>query len=165
MAYKIFFSRIEKLLAPFLLLAALTELHAEENTLRFGLSLEGNLSAFDTLALGRSFSIEFQWFKYIVNGIIIAGSDDFIGKTIIEAEVFGRWYFLSFGSAKHALFVQGDLGISLLLENSNSEPRILAGITGGCRFYSYWRDYFIEPYLKAGYPFITGFGVRVGCRL
>ncbi|MDR2536495.1 MAG: hypothetical protein LBD29_10750 [Treponema sp.] len=123
------------------------------------------MTTFETVTLGRIMSVEFQLFKYIVNGVTLTLSDDFIGKTVIEPEIFGRWYFLSFAFGG-SLFLQGDLGMSLLVEKSNSEPRFLAGITTGFRyFFGRTRDYFVEPYVKGGYPFIIGFGLKAGCRL
>lgn len=159
------YSGIKKLGAGILIGAAIAGLPAEEHTLRAGLSVEGSLTAPDAVGFGRSFSLEYQFFTVMVNGIILTVSDDFMAKTIIEPELFARWYFLRFGALGNSLFIQGGIGVSVLVEPANSESRILAGITTGCRFFFQRRDYFIEPYLKAGYPFIVGLGFRAGVRL
>jgi hypothetical protein len=156
---------MKKALLCFCLLFVCTKPGAEENTLRFGLSLEANMNTYDKYTLGRSVSLDCQLFKYIVNGVILTVSDDFTLITVIEPEIFARWYYLNLGLKGGGFFVQGDLGMSLFLENTDSQVRGLGGLTAGFRYPMLEGDYFAEPYVRCGYPFIWGFGIRAGCRL
>jgi hypothetical protein len=133
-------------------------------TLRIGIGLETNMNTRDGYALGRSVSLDFQIFKYIVNGVTLTISDDFGIFTVIEPEVFGRWYFKDFGFKGGGFFIQADLGVSLVIEASETKPHILGGLTAGFRYPFLGGDYYVEPFIKSGYPFIWGAGARVGCR-
>jgi len=158
----------KKILLCLLLLFAYININANENTLKFGIGIEANMNAFENFAFGRSVSLETQFFKHIVNGFAIAVSDDFNKLTVFQMEIFARSYFLEFDFSnltKGGFFLQGDLGMSFFLKRTDSSPKVLAGLTTGFRYYFNRRDYFIEPYIKGGYPFVFAFGLRTGCRL
>jgi hypothetical protein len=140
-------------------------LRAEENKFHLGIGLEGNMNTEHGLALGRSLMVDFHYFKYIVTGVAVTISDDFDVFTAVEPEILARWYFYNPGLASGGFFVQGDLGMNFAIEKkSDVSPHFLGGISGGFRFPFHDGDYYAEPYLRTGYPFIWGFGVRMGCR-
>jgi hypothetical protein len=140
-------------------------LQAEENKFRLGIGLEGNMNTEYGLALGRSLMVDFHYFKYIITGAALTVSDDFSTFTAIEPEILARWYFYNLGFTDGGFFVQGDLGMSFAIEKDGDfSPRFLGGVSGGFRFPFHDGDYYAEPYLKTGYPFIWGFGMRMGCR-
>ncbi|MDR3343108.1 MAG: hypothetical protein LBT14_10070 [Treponema sp.] len=154
----------KSVILAFLVLLCLATLEAKERTLRVGLGLEANMNTGEGYALGRSFSLDFQFLKYIVNGVTLTISDDFKIFTVIEPAIFGRWYFLNLGLKEGGFFVQGDLGASLVVEASETTPHILGGLTTGFRYPFLGGDYYVEPFVKGGYPFLWGAGARFGCR-
>jgi hypothetical protein len=164
-----FLKRIKKSAGVFLLFGLFFPsdlLYPEENySPGFGLGMEGNFTASQDISLGQSFSLEVRLFRYIVNGVILTASNNFSTTAVLEPELFARWYFLTLGFPSGGFFVQGGVGISILMEKNHSDPRLLAGLTGGFRFPFKGGDYFLEPYVKGGYPFLFGFGLRTGCRL
>jgi hypothetical protein len=156
---------IKKAASLFILLVFLSPLlKAGENTFKLGIGLEGNMNTSQGYALGRSLSLDFHYFKYIITGAAITISEDFALFTVFEPEIYGRWYFYDFDFKDGGFFVQGDLGTSVALEDSISTFRVLGGLATGFRFPINSGDYYIESYLRGGYPFLWGFGMRMGCR-
>ncbi|MDR2193038.1 MAG: hypothetical protein LBP19_00985 [Treponema sp.] len=128
-------------------------------------------------AFGRSISIDVQFFTYVIMGSAVTISDDFKQFTAIEPEIFVRWYppltavpFLkkaAFLEIKDGgFFVQGDIGVSTIIGffDRDVTPLFLGGLTIGFRFPFQNGDYFMEPFIKSGYPFLFGAGMRFGCR-
>jgi hypothetical protein len=150
-------------------LCSLTALWAEKGDVNLGFGVEGNMSSDQGWALGRSISVDFQLFKYIVNGVTLTVSDDFKRFTAIEPSLFARWYlpFFDFLRVKSGgVFIQGDLGVSTIIGffDKNVTPRFLGGLTAGFRFPFKNGDYYAEPFIKSGYPFLFGIGVKAGVR-
>jgi hypothetical protein len=153
----------------FLVAIILTALSAEEPTrkefiLHMGLGLEGNMNTDQGYALGRSVSFDCAYFKYVDIGVSLTISDDFSRYTVMEPELFGRWYFYHLGLKEGGLFVQGNLGVSISMLYSNATPGFLGGLRAGLRFPLHMGEYYFEPYIRAGYPFVWGGGVMMGCR-
>jgi hypothetical protein len=122
-------------------------------------------------AFGRSIRVDAQLFKYVVPGLALTVSDDFRQFTAIEPEIFARWYlplqrFPILDIQYGGFFVQGDIGLSIAkgFEIKETTPRFLGGLTAGFRAPIKNGDYFVEPFLKSGYPFLIGGGVSFGCR-
>ncbi|MDR0410955.1 MAG: hypothetical protein LBH75_03145 [Treponema sp.] len=150
--------------------------HAQSRAVQLGFGLEGNMNTAHGGAFGRSISVDVQLFPYIVNGVILTISDDFERFTAIEPEIFARYYLplnriplLSekalFNIKDGGFFVQGDLGVSIDMGlSSNVTPRLLGGLTTGLRYPFKDGDYYVEPFLKTGYPFLFGGGLRFGCK-
>lgn len=152
-------------LAVVLLAGNLPRLGGEENSLRLGVGVEGNLNTDYGLALGRSIMVDFRYFKRIVPGAAVFISDDFTAFSAVEPELFARWYALPFWFKNGGLFVQADMGVSFTVERGGAfRPRFLGGLTGGFRLPFLGEDYYVEPYVRTGYPFIGAFGIRLGCR-
>ncbi|MDR0785853.1 MAG: hypothetical protein LBE74_08260 [Treponema sp.] len=149
---------------------------AQNKAVQLGFGLEGNMNTAHGGAFGRSMSVDIQLFKYIVNGVILTVSDDFAKFTAIEPEIFARYYLplnrisslkekALFNIKDGGFFVQGDLGVSIDMGLAvNVTPRLLGGLTAGLRYSFKDGDYYIEPFLKTGYPFLFGGGLRFGCK-
>jgi hypothetical protein len=148
-----------------LLLSLLSAAWAEKGAVLLGLGIEGNMNTNEGGALGRSISVDFQFFDLILTGAVLTISDDFKRFTAIEPEIFARWYLPFLQIKDGGLFIQGDLGISIAIGfTANVTPRLLAGLTAGYRYPFDNGLYYIEPFLKSGYPFLVGGGARLGCR-
>jgi hypothetical protein len=141
-----------------------TSIRAEENTFKIGLGLETNMNSDLSLTLGRSLSFELQLFKYVMNGAILTISDDFHTFTTIEPTIFVRWYFLDPRLTYTGLFVQGELGMAFALAWDTTVPFISIGLAAGYRLPLQHGDYYVEPYIRVGYPYIIGIGVKTGGR-
>jgi hypothetical protein len=151
--------RIFILVTAFLI--AVSFIGAEE-TYRFnlGLGVEGNMNARKNMTLGGAISASYGINEILAAGLKFTMSHDFKHLMILEPEVFVRWYFLSLG--KFPLFVQGDLGSSLIMDDSHLYPSFMGGLTVGMRFPL--ERWYVEPYIRGGYPFITGIGITAGLR-
>ncbi|MDR2020637.1 MAG: hypothetical protein LBQ14_07730 [Treponema sp.] len=85
----------------------------------------------------------------------------------LEMAVFLRFYIPPRGGA--GFFIQLDGGSSLFSRGGGfSLPAgaggVSAGLSAGWRFLL-GRHWFVEPYLRAGYPYIAGAGASAGFRL
>jgi hypothetical protein len=140
-------------------------LQAAENTLKFGFGVEGNMNTTEGYALGRTLSIEAQWFKYVVTGFELIVSSDFRQFISISPGLFGRWYFYDLGFKGGGFFVQADLGATVALDAWVPWIFVLGGVTSGFRLPYLEGDYYLEPYVRVGYPYLWGVGVKAGGRL
>ncbi|GHV94146.1 hypothetical protein AGMMS50293_04660 [Spirochaetia bacterium] len=87
------------------------------------------------------------------------GWNNFIG---IETRAFGRWYFVRPGIME--FFFQGDAGVLVTLrpsdpKESRGSPSI--GLTLGTRIVLPG-NWYLEPYIRGGYPFLGGAGILLG---
>lgn len=155
------FNRFKKYgaLVSCLFLLALARAGAEEHPPRFSISMDVTMNRYKNCAFGHALTVEFNLFDFMANGVSLNGSDDFTVATVLEPSVFARKYLFTL------FFVQFDLGMSISIEKNNSAVTALAGISGGFQCLLAKGDYVLEPYIKAGYPFIFGLGLRVGSRL
>ena len=60
-------------------------------------------------------------------------------------------------------FVQAEAGAVLFFEHGDVFPALLGGISTGWRL-NLAGNWYIEPQLRGGYPFLWGLGVTVGLR-
>jgi hypothetical protein len=125
-----------------------------------GFGMEGNFNTRKGIALGQIISLEYDLNKTAALGAKFAFNQDFGRIMVLETAAFGRWNLFDFGGK--TFFLQGDLGLSLVFEESQRLPLFLGGLTLGLRFpLGQW---YVEPYLRTGYPFIWGAGVMGGYR-
>ena len=98
-------------------------------------------------------------------GVEAAGSYNFSNAVVIEAEAFFRWYFP--GKRHTGFFAQAEAGLYYIMENMNGFrdkfPMFLGGLRAGYRL-PLGQSFFIEPYVRGGYPFVFGIGVLAGIR-
>jgi hypothetical protein len=130
-----------------------------------GLGVEGNINIADKMIFGHSICYDKQLFTHFGLGFMLTISSDFGSFTSMEPEVFGRWYFLDMGIPGGGLFLQEDMGIRLTVDNFEVTPAFLGGLSLGFRYAFKYQDYYVEPYIRGGYPFIFGIGLRGGIRL
>ncbi|MDR2397956.1 MAG: hypothetical protein LBD74_04245 [Spirochaetaceae bacterium] len=130
-----------------------------------GLGVEGNCNMKDRLIFGHSISYDKQLFTYFGLGFMLTISSDFGDFTSMESEVFGRWYFLDLGIPGGGLFLQEDMGLRIASDHFEFTPTFLGGISLGFRYAFKYKDYYVEPYIRGGYPFMFGVGLRGGVRL
>jgi hypothetical protein len=122
---------------------------------------EASLNARSGLAGGGGGAIGFGdgtafGFKFLFNG----GEGPL---RVLEAVLFFRCYLPSL-RGNEGFFAQAEFGNSIIHEGDRWPGDFYGGLTLGWRFL--FRDrWFLEPALRAGYPFITGGGVGVGIRL
>ena len=60
-------------------------------------------------------------------------------------------------------FAQAEAGIVMFFEAGETFPAFSAGLAAGWRF-SFTDNWFMEPVLRFGYPYMWGFGVMAGYR-
>jgi hypothetical protein len=103
----------------------------------------GSLSAF--FGLNHSFSLGVKGSFSHNFGVIMAA----------EPEALFRWYVRPLG--RGSLFLQAGLGASLIFQRGNLFPAPLGELSAGLRFPV--GPLFLEPSIRAGYPFIWGLGI------
>ncbi|MDR3114162.1 MAG: hypothetical protein LBU25_01420 [Treponema sp.] len=150
--------------------AALVESEAQtapgpQKQAHLGLGVEGNINIRNRMIFGHSIGYDKQLFTSFGLGFIFTMSTDFGTFTSMEPEVFGRWYFLAMGIPGGGLFLQEDMGIRLTSDNFEFTPAFLGGVSLGFRYAFKYQDYYVEPYVRGGYPFVFGVGLRGGVRL
>jgi hypothetical protein len=129
-----------------------------------GLGVEGNINAGNKMIFGHSLCYDKQVLTHFGLGFMFTISSDFGTFTSMEPEVFGRWYFLDMGIPGGGLFLQEDMGIRLRSDNFEMSPAFLGGLSLGFRYAFKYQDYYIEPYIRGGFPFLFGVGLRGGVR-
>ncbi|MDR1302680.1 MAG: hypothetical protein LBK43_09475 [Treponema sp.] len=130
-----------------------------------GLGVEGNINITNKIIFGHSVCYDKQLFTHFGLGLMLTISSDFGSFTSMEPEVFGRWYFFDMGIPGGGLFLQEDMGIRLTVDDFEVTPAFLGGLSLGFRYAFKYQDYYVEPYIRGGYPFIFGVGLRAGIRL
>jgi hypothetical protein len=146
---------------------SISKVTADGRNLKMGLGVGTNLNAApvaDSFNLERSFNVEFQLFRYVINGVQLRISEDFTKFTTIETDLFVRWYFLDKSFKYKGWFTQADMGAALVLTAKKTDPYFSLGLSGGYRFPLRDGDYYIEPYFRIGYPTAISFGASMGCR-
>jgi hypothetical protein len=112
------------------------------------------------MALGISLSADYEVIPNLTAGIKFGFSHNFKKIMALEPELFTRWYFLTLKDMP--LFVQADLGTAVFFEREKIRPALLGGITAGIRISL--ENWYVEPYVRTGYPFIAGTGLSAGYR-
>jgi hypothetical protein len=82
---------------------------------------------------------------------------------VLESLFFARCYLPSL-AGRGGFFVQLEAGPGFVFEEGYTVGTISAGLMTGWRFLL-GRRWFVEPFVRAGYPFIAGGGVGTGLRL
>jgi hypothetical protein len=144
-----------------LMLAAPVFAQNTDSTERFslGLGFEGN-DYTDGEALGYGLSIlgEYHFNPLLSAGLRVGTSYDFDELVTIEPLAFFRIGY-TFRNRMH-LFVEGDIGAALLLYESGFYPAFSGGLSGGIRVIL--KNWYIEPYVRGGYPVKVGGGLLFG---
>ncbi|GHV77438.1 hypothetical protein AGMMS49942_22590 [Spirochaetia bacterium] len=119
----------------------------------------------ESFAFGQSLNFDYTFFPHFAVGASFTTSYDFDTFYSLEPELFGRWYFLELGVPGGGLFLQEDMGVRIAMTGLDPEFSFLGGVSLGFRWAFARTGYFIEPYIRGGYPFRVGVGLRGGIRL
>jgi hypothetical protein len=123
-----------------------------------GLGVEGNANTREGAAFGGSLSGGVDLDDQFSLGLRITLSSNIDTVTTMEPAAFFR-YYLPFNFS--GLFAQAELGMSLFFEDGESYPAFLGGLAFGWR-YNVNKNWYIEPSVRAGYPFLWGVGILAG---
>jgi hypothetical protein len=104
-----------------------------------------------------------EWRPKAWLGLGFRGSGGYgTGKlTSFESQAYGRWYFARPGSFE--FFIQGGAGLlTVFRETDPSRGSFSWGLSLGARIAL--KNWYLEPYIRGGYPFIGGTGLLIGYR-
>ena len=136
------------------------------NKISIAIGPEFNKNSRENFAGGAVLNFGFKVGSYFAFGINATASYDFQNTFVIEPGAFLRWYFSSWYSLKRDFtgwFLQGDGGASIIIEDGETIPLFKGGGRIGYSF-PIGRVFFLETYLRGGYPFMFGVGVLAGVR-
>jgi hypothetical protein len=123
-----------------------------------GLGMEVNANTRDGAAFGGGLSAGLDINREFSFGVKAAVSSNL--DTIVSLETAGLFrYYLPFKFS--GLFAQAELGAVIFFEDGKSYPAILGGIAFGWR-YHFINNWYIEPLVRCGYPFVWGAGFVAG---
>ena len=124
-----------------------------------GLGGEANGNSEERPAAGAVLSLGLDINRYFALGLKNTISFSFDELNVLENAVFLRFYPIK----TQRLFLQAELGASLLFEDDKTWPVFLGGFCVGWRF-NFGRYFYLEPSARGGYPFIWGAGLTAGIR-
>ena len=129
--------------------------------------LEANKNSLDFIAPSAGFSFDYSPWRKISIGVNAAASYDIYEKNndLLTLEVLGtlRFYIASLtGEPVTGIYTELQAGTSLFFVNSNIKPVFNCGSSIGYRFAL--NNFFIDPEIRFGYPYLFGWGIYVGMR-
>lgn len=132
-----------------------------------GFGAEVNKNSLDSVAPAGSVSFDYNIFRKVSLGVKMFASFDVNEKdnnlTILEPHALLRFYLASpSGEPGTGVFLEGLGGASLLFVDSDTKFVVNAGAGFGYRFA--FSNFYIEPELRVGYPYIFGAGLSAGFR-
>lgn len=135
--------------------------------LAFGLYAEANKNSVESISPAVGFIFDYNFHRKFSVGARVLASFDLAQKEnqvlSLEALAAFRWYIASFGGDSCAgFFAEVQVGGLFLFVNSKAKSTISAGACGGYRFAL--GNFFVEPELRLGYPYIFGVGLSAGMR-
>jgi hypothetical protein len=132
----------------------------EQKQFALGLGVEGNMNTRKGAALGGIISADYGIIPNLAAGIKFGFSHNFNRILTLEPELFVRWYFWALKDL--SVFAQAGLGTSVIFEDGAPHPAVLGDISAGLRIpLGQW---YVEPYLRTGYPLIWSAGLGAGYR-
>ena len=96
-------------------------------------------------------------------GVSFIGSHNFDGITVLEPNIMFRWYFLN--PSYTGLFAQINLGGNIIMGETeyNAPIALVTDMRAGYRL-PFARNFYVEPYVRGGYPVLWGAGLICGMR-
>jgi len=158
-------SKTYKAVLAIVLLLPCLPAFAGDQIMSLGLAPEWNMNSRENFAGGLGLHFDYNFpiaGACFAAGVAAGASTNFSGIGTVEPGALFRWYFPGGGYAGG--FLQADLGTSLILESGGVTPLFLGGLRGGYRF-PIGGMFYIEPYGRAGYPFMFGIGATAGIRI
>lgn len=132
-----------------------------------GFILEVNKNSISVVSPAIGISFDYSFLRKFSVGIKTLVSYDFFEKDnsvyAIEPLLFARWYAVSpSGEPSAGLFLEAQGGPEILLVNSNLN--VSANFGGAVGFRIANGNFYFEPVLRGGYPYIFGAGINAGFR-
>jgi hypothetical protein len=127
-----------------------------------GLGLENSMNSLRYYALSESAAFFYDFHEDMAVGMKMAVSENFSDTIVYEPEIFFRVYLLKFKWGR--IFAQWVLGESLIVDDEEFYPMLLAGFVAGVHIPIIGFLY-AEPYIRFGYPYAWGVGAMGGIRL
>ena len=153
---------MKKLPVVLLFLTFGTAVFAQDTKIDAGLGPEWNMNSPHNFAGGVLLNFNYNLPNDFAVGINLGASTNFFGVFVIEAGALLRSYVLR---ADHCgLFLQIDAGIFIIHQDGDIIPLVELGARGGFRF-CLGSLFYLDPYIRFGYPFAFGVGVMAGFRL
>jgi len=119
------------------------------------------MNARENFAGGAALAFDYALPFSFAIGVSFTASNNFSGIAVMEPAALLRRYFSKNGNS--GLFLQADAGAFLIFEDGKIIPLFMGGLRGGFRL-PLKSSFYIEPYGRAGYPFVFGIGVLTGIR-
>jgi hypothetical protein len=134
---------------------------AAEDGPALGLTAEGTMNTRSGVAFGGGLLLGWD-----VNGTMLGlrGVISLNGAPMrtLETLLVARFYLPSL-RGREGFFAQLEMGPCFLMEDGYVTGAVSAGLMAGWRF-PLGRRWFVEPFVRAGYPFIAGAGMGGGLR-
>lgn len=132
-----------------------------------GFGAEANKNSLDFISPAASATFDYSLFRKVSLGVKIFASFDVKEKdnnlTILEPLAFLRVYFVSHsGDPGTGVFLEGLGGASILL--IDSDAKVVASGGAGFGYRAAFSNFYIEPEIRVGYPYIFGAGLSAGFR-
>ena len=154
---------MKKLFIIMLLASSLSAFAQEKNEtanhMAVGFGLEWNMNARHYYAGGTSISFDYKLPNHYAIGVIVTGSTNFFGFSVIEPTILLRGYIQK--DEYQGLFLQIDVGPFIIFEKGKIIPMFEIGARGGYRFI-FGSSFYVEPYGRLGIPFAFGIGAIAG---
>ena len=151
---------MKQVLALCLVLCTTGSIYALDN-LFAGAGAEANANTRKGMAAGGVLSLGADINKIFSAGLNMTFSHNFSTVFTLEPRAFFR-YYLPLGI--NGFFAQAELGTALFFEDGSAYPAFSGGLAAGWRCFVN-EKFYIEPYVRGGYPFIWGIGFTAGMRL
>lgn len=132
-----------------------------------GLRAETNINSIDKVAFAAGLVFDYSIIPEISLGLKSIVSKDFFQQntsiTTIETLASFRFYPLApAGKPATGLYAEAQGGATILLINTRLRYTFNAGIAMGYRFGL--KNFYVEPEIRGGLPYILGLGLNVGFR-
>ncbi|MDR2701438.1 MAG: hypothetical protein LBB72_03295 [Spirochaetaceae bacterium] len=123
-----------------------------------GLGVETNANTREGATFGGSLASGLDLNQWFCLGVKIAFSADMGTVNTLELPAFFRYYL---PLKLSGLFAQAELGGSFFFYDGETYPAFLGGLAVGWR-YDTGKNWYIEPSVRGGYPFVWGVGLQAG---
>jgi hypothetical protein len=133
---------------------------------KFSLSVGADINPMDSgtsFALGVSLAVECRFNEIFSVGTYMISNFGLESMLSIESGLFVRWYALRLTRIPLDLYLEPSYGVLAAMKDNNaqnSRGSVEAGLAVGGRFF--FRYFYLEPYIRFGYPFLGGAGLRIG---
>ena len=148
------------------LLFVFSSFSQSERKIALGMGPEWNMNSRENFAGGMAVCFDymlpysFTAGSSLSTGALFTASYNFNNFTVLEPALLLRLYFNGGGVG---LFAQAETGVFIFLEDGDVSPMFLGWLRGGYRVG--FGTYYVEPYVRIGYPFAFGIGAIAGVRL